>query len=144
MILLNLTVNARDAMPDGGRIVIATREEILRAGDGNRLKPGSYICLTVTDTGSGMDEVTLRRAMEPFFTTKGLGKGTGLGLSMVHGVAEQSGGWFTLRSQKGEGTTAELWLPVADGTGSCRWPCRAAGQRRDRGSTPSRCRRGRR
>jgi PAS domain S-box-containing protein len=115
MILLNLTVNARDAMPDGGRIVIATREETLRAGDGSRLKPGSYICLTVTDTGSGMDEVTLRRAMEPFFTTKGLGKGTGLGLSMVHGVAEQSGGWFTLRSQKGEGTTAELWLPVAAG-----------------------------
>jgi PAS domain S-box-containing protein len=115
MILLNLTVNARDAMPDGGRIVIATREEIIRGGDGSRLKPGSYICLTVTDTGSGMDEVTLRRAMEPFFTTKGLGKGTGLGLSMVHGVAEQSGGWFTLRSQKGEGTTAELWLPVATG-----------------------------
>ncbi len=126
MILLNLTVNARDAMPDGGRIIIATREEILRAGGGNRLKPGSYICLTVTDTGSGMDEVTLRRAMEPFFTTKGLGKGTGLGLSMVHGVAEQSGGWFTLRSQKGEGTTAELWLPVATGpalaAGLAQWP----------------------
>src|SRR5690242_2391868 len=63
----------------------------------------------------GMDEATLRRAMEPFFTTKGLGKGTGLGLSMVHGVAEQSGGWFTLRSRQGEGTTAELWLPVAEG-----------------------------
>ena len=115
MILLNLTVNARDAMPDGGRVVIATREEILRAGGGSRLKPGSYICLTVSDTGMGMDEATLRRAMEPFFTTKGLGKGTGLGLSMVHGVAEQSGGWFTLRSRQGEGTIAELWLPVAVG-----------------------------
>jgi PAS domain S-box-containing protein len=115
MILLNLAVNARDAMPDGGRVVIATREEILRAGGGSRLKPGSYICLTVSDTGMGMDEATLRRAMEPFFTTKGLGKGTGLGLSMVHGVAEQSGGWFTLRSRQGEGTTAELWLPVAEG-----------------------------
>jgi PAS domain S-box-containing protein len=115
MILLNLTVNARDAMPDGGRVVIATREEILRAGDGSRLQPGAYICLTVSDTGMGMDETTLRRAMEPFFTTKGLGKGTGLGLSMVHGVAEQSGGWFTLRSRQGEGTTAELWLPVAEG-----------------------------
>jgi PAS domain S-box-containing protein len=115
MILLNLAVNARDAMPDGGRIVIATREEILRTGNGNHLKPGGYVCLTVTDTGTGMDEMTLRRAMEPFFTTKGLGKGTGLGLSMVHGVAEQSGGWFTLRSRKGEGTTAELWLPVAEG-----------------------------
>ena len=117
MILLNLTVNARDAMPEGGRIVIATREEVLRPGDGNRLKPGAYICLTVSDTGSGMDAATLRRAMEPFFTTKGLGKGTGLGLSMVHGVAEQSGGWFTLRSREGEGTTAELWLPVAEGQG---------------------------
>ena len=62
-----------------------------------------------------MDEVTLARAMEPFITTKGLGKGTGLGLSMVHGVAEQTGGWFTLRSRKGKGTTAELWLPGAEG-----------------------------
>jgi len=115
MILLNLAVNARDAMPDGGRVVIATREEVLRASGGSRLKPGSYICLTVSDTGMGMDEATLRRAMEPFFTTKGLGKGTGLGLSMVHGVAEQSGGWFTLRSRQGEGTIAELWLPVAVG-----------------------------
>jgi PAS domain S-box-containing protein len=115
MILLNLTVNARDAMPDGGRVVIATREEVLRAGDGSRLKPGAYICLTVSDTGSGMDAATLQHAMEPFFTTKGPGKGTGLGLSMVHGVAEQSGGWFTLRSRQGEGTTAELWLPVAEG-----------------------------
>src|SRR5215208_1818942 len=114
MILLNLTVNARDAMPNGGQIVIATREEVLRPAAGTRLKPGTYICLTVRDTGVGMDKPTLRRAMEPFFTTKGPGKGTGLGLSMVHGVAEQSGGWFTLRSQKGAGTTAELWLPAAE------------------------------
>jgi CheY-like chemotaxis protein len=115
MILLNLTVNARDAMPDGGQIIIATREEVLRPEDDSRLKPGTYICLTVRDTGIGMDEETLKRATEPFFTTKGVGKGTGLGLSMVHGVAEQSGGWFTLQSRKGEGTTAELWLPVAEG-----------------------------
>ena len=115
MILLNLAVNARDAMPEGGRIVIATEEKVLREADGTRLKPGSYICLSVRDTGEGMDEATLRRAMEPFFTTKGPGKGTGLGLSMVHGVAEQSGGWFNLQSRKGEGTTAELWLPVAEG-----------------------------
>jgi len=114
MILLNLTVNARDAMPNGGQIVIATREEVLRPGDRTRLKPGTYICLTVRDNGVGMDKATLRRAMEPFFTTKGPGKGTGLGLSMVHGVAEQSGGWFTLRSRKGAGTTAELWLPAAE------------------------------
>jgi CheY-like chemotaxis protein/anti-sigma regulatory factor (Ser/Thr protein kinase) len=115
MILLNLTVNARDAMPNGGQIVIAARDEVLRAGEGNQLKPGAYVCLTVRDTGIGMDEATLRRAMEPFFTTKGPGKGTGLGLAMVHGVAEQSGGWFTLRSRPGEGTTAELWLPVIEG-----------------------------
>jgi len=114
MILLNLAVNARDAMPNGGQIVIAMQEKVLREGDGTRLKPGAYICLTVQDTGEGMDETTLQRAMEPFFTTKGPGKGTGLGLSMVHGVAEQSGGWFTLRSRKGEGTTAELWLPAAE------------------------------
>jgi CheY-like chemotaxis protein len=114
MILLNLTVNARDAMPEGGQIVIATRDEVLRPGDGTKLKPGAYVCLTVRDTGIGMDEATLRRAVEPFFTTKGPGKGTGLGLSMVHGVAEQFGGWFTLHSRLGEGTTAELWLPVAE------------------------------
>ncbi len=117
MILLNLAVNARDAMPNGGQIVIATQEKVLRRGDGTRLKPGTYICLTVRDTGEGMDEETLRHAMEPFFTTKGPGKGTGLGLSMVHGVAEQSGGWFTLRSRKGEGTTAELWLPASEKQG---------------------------
>jgi PAS domain S-box-containing protein len=115
MILLNLAVNARDAMPEGGRIVIATEEKVLREGDNTRLKPGSYICLSVRDTGEGMDEATLQRAMEPFFTTKGPGKGTGLGLSMVHGIAEQSGGWFNLQSRKGEGTAAELWLPVAEG-----------------------------
>jgi CheY-like chemotaxis protein len=114
LILLNLAVNARDAMPDGGQIVIAAREEVVVAGQGAVLKPGTYVCLSVTDNGIGMDEETQRRAMEPFFTTKGPGKGTGLGLSMVHGVAEQSGGWFTLRSRKGEGTTAEIWLPSAE------------------------------
>jgi CheY-like chemotaxis protein len=114
MILLNLTVNARDAMPEGGRIIIATREEVLHPAERTRLKPGRYVSLTVSDNGTGMDDETLKRATEPFFTTKGVGKGTGLGLSMVHGVAEQSGGWFTLRSKKGEGTTAELWLPVAE------------------------------
>jgi signal transduction histidine kinase len=113
MALLNLTVNARDAMPDGGQIVIAAREESVPAGHVSGLKPGSYICLSVSDTGTGMDEATLRRAMEPFFTTKGIGKGTGLGLSMVHGIAEQSGGRLALQSRKGEGTSAQLWLPVA-------------------------------
>jgi PAS domain S-box-containing protein len=112
--LLNLAVNARDAMPRGGTIVIAARQETIGQGHATRLPPGRYVCLSVTDNGEGMDEATLTRAMEPFFTTKGVGKGTGLGLSMVHGLAEQSGGRMILKSRKGEGTTAELWLPLAE------------------------------
>ena len=109
--ILNLAVNARDAMPKGGSIVITAREEkVAGAAD---LMDGRYVCLSVTDDGIGMDEATRRRALEPFFTTKGVGKGTGLGLSMVHGMIQQSGGKFVLKSSKGEGTTAELWLPVA-------------------------------
>jgi PAS domain S-box-containing protein len=109
--ILNLAVNARDAMPKGGTVVIAAKgENVAGATD---LKAGRYVCLSVTDDGCGMDEATLRRALEPFFTTKGVGKGTGLGLSMVHGMIQQSGGKFVLKSRKGEGTTAELWLPVA-------------------------------
>jgi CheY-like chemotaxis protein len=77
------------------------------------LKPGHYVCVSVTDTGTGMDEETLQRALEPFFTTKGVGKGTGLGLPMVHGMAEQSGGKLILKSKPGQGTTAQLCLPVA-------------------------------
>jgi PAS domain S-box-containing protein len=114
MAVLNLAVNARDAMHEGGQIVIAAREASISPSNGNGLKPGRYIALAIRDSGEGMDEATLKRATEPFFTTKGLGKGTGLGLSMVHGFAEQSGGHFTLRSKKGEGTTAELWLPMAE------------------------------
>jgi CheY-like chemotaxis protein len=108
--LLNLVVNARDAMPDGGTITISAR-----TGDASNVKAasGSFVCVSVTDTGQGMDEATLARAVEPFFTTKGVGKGTGLGLSMVHGLAEQSGGRLVLQSRLGEGTTAEIWLPAA-------------------------------
>jgi CheY-like chemotaxis protein len=113
MALLNLAVNARDAMPDGGRIVIAAQEEEVSASNDGNLKPGQYVRLSVTDIGHGMDAETLRRAGEPFFTTKGVGKGTGLGLPMVHGLAEQFGGRFNLRSRLGEGTTAEIWLPAA-------------------------------
>jgi PAS domain S-box-containing protein len=113
MALLNLAVNARDAMPDGGSIVIAARDVKVAAGATENLKAGNYVCLSVTDTGEGMDRATLARAMEPFFTTKGVGRGTGLGLSMVHGMTEQSGGRFVLKSRKGRGTTAEMWLPVA-------------------------------
>jgi len=111
--LLNLSLNARDAMPDGGDIILAAREESVAAGHSTGLEVGNYIRLSVTDKGEGMDEETLRKATEPFFTTKGVGKGTGLGLSMVHGFAEQSGGRLILHSRKGSGTTAELWLPVA-------------------------------
>jgi PAS domain S-box-containing protein len=114
MALLNLVVNARDAMPEGGAITIAARDRIVGPGDAAGLVPGRYVSLCVSDTGSGMDEETLARAMEPFFTTKGVGKGTGLGLSMVHGLAGQSGGRLILESRLGEGTVADLWLPTAD------------------------------
>ena len=113
--LLNLAVNARDAMPEGGRLTISASEEKLglpRRHGPDGLPAGEYVCLSVTDTGIGMDTATLARAMEPFFTTKGIGKGTGLGLSMAHGLAEQSGGRLVLRSKPGSGTTAELWLPA--------------------------------
>ena len=113
--LLNLCVNARDAMPDGGRIRIAAREEKIAAGSVPGLSPGPYVCLSVSDTGEGMSPETLARATEPFFTTKGVGKGTGLGLSMVHGMTEQMGGRLTLKSRQGQGTTAEIWLPAVEG-----------------------------
>jgi PAS domain S-box-containing protein len=100
--ILNLVINARDAMPHGGKIVIAARTE-----------NHERVCLSVIDTGEGMDEETLKRAVEPFFTTKGIGKGTGLGLSMVQGFAAESGGRLAIKSKKGAGTTAEIILPVA-------------------------------
>ncbi|WP_413624667.1 response regulator [Luteibacter sp. Lutesp34] len=110
--LLNLAVNARDAMDGAGTIVISTAEKWVRNTDGP-VRPGHYVRLSLSDSGSGMDEATLNRAIEPFFTTKGVGKGTGLGLSMVHGLAEQLGGALVMRSKKDEGTTAEIWLPAA-------------------------------
>jgi PAS domain S-box-containing protein len=110
--LLNLAVNARDAMPGGGTLTIAARNEVT-VGD-SKLRPGRYVRLTLSDTGEGMDAETLARATEPFFTTKGTGKGTGLGLSMVHGMVEQLGGQLTLHSKPGEGTAAEIWLPAAE------------------------------
>jgi CheY-like chemotaxis protein len=111
--VLNLVLNARDAMPQGGLITISARQESLAAGNVVDLPAGEYVCLAVTDAGEGMDAETLARAAEPFFTTKGAGRGTGLGLSMVHGIAEQSGGRLRLQSEKGNGTTAEIWLPAA-------------------------------
>lgn len=111
--VLNLATNARDAMPDGGKIVISARNEQVSDPARSSLPVGRYVCLSVADTGEGMDQTTLASATDPFFTTKGVGKGTGLGLSMVHGFIAQLGGRFILKSQKDAGTTAELWLPVA-------------------------------
>ncbi|MBV9522306.1 MAG: response regulator, partial [Alphaproteobacteria bacterium] len=111
--VLNLVLNSRDAMPNGGRITIAARSKSVGEPAPQNLAPGRYVCLTVTDTGTGMDETTLKRAPEPFFTTKGPDKGTGLGLSTVYGLASQSGGMARISSKIGVGTQAELWLPVA-------------------------------
>lgn len=112
MALLNLAVNARDAMPDGGELRLIAQLEIVDGEHRSGLPEGDYILISVADSGFGMDEATMARAIEPFFSTKGIGKGTGLGLSMVHGLASQLGGALTLRSSRGEGTTVELWLPV--------------------------------
>ncbi|EJT06126.1 PAS domain-containing sensor histidine kinase [Rhizobium sp. CCGE 510] len=111
MAILNLVVNARDAMPSGGRIVLRASEESVPSGKGP-LPPGRYVRIAVIDEGEGMDAKTVEQATTPFFTTKGVGKGTGLGLSMVQGLASQSGGRLMLKSSLGEGTTAELWFPV--------------------------------
>ena len=108
--VLNLVVNARDAMHGGGLIKIKATEEVV-PNDGT-MPTGHYVCVAVADEGEGMDEETLKQAVTPFFTTKGVGKGTGLGLSMVQGLAAQSGGRLVLKSRPGEGTTAELWFPV--------------------------------
>ncbi|WP_312406545.1 PAS domain-containing sensor histidine kinase [Rhizobium sp.] len=112
--LLNLVVNGRDAMPNGGMISISARKQTLGEAQVKDLKAGNYVCLAVKDEGEGMDAETLEKATTPFFTTKGIGKGTGLGLPMVQGLMAQSGGGLVVKSQRGRGTTAELWLPVAE------------------------------
>jgi signal transduction histidine kinase len=112
--LLNLALNARDAMPHGGRLVIGGYCAASGPDGPSGLRVGRYVCLFVSDTGDGMDEATLKRAAEPFFTNKGSGKGTGLGLSMVDGVAAQSGGAMRMTSRQGVGTTVEIWLPVGE------------------------------
>ena len=112
--LLNLTVNARDAMPGGGAIRITASAAEAPSPEAPRgVLPGRYVALALSDEGAGMDAETLARATDPFFTTKGVGKGSGLGLSMVQGLAQQSGGGLRLRSSPGRGSTAEIWLPTA-------------------------------
>jgi PAS domain S-box-containing protein len=114
MALLNLAVNARDAMPEGGTLRISASVHIVRAAENPGLPSGPYVRLSVADTGIGMDDATLARAIEPFFSTKGVGKGTGLGLSMVHGLASQLGGALTIKSKPDLGTNVELWLPQTE------------------------------
>jgi CheY-like chemotaxis protein len=118
--VLNLVINARDAMPEGGTITITTRNVVVnettaaeRALAGEAVKPGDYVMLTVADTGMGMSADTLKRVFEPFFTTKDVGKGSGLGLSMVYGFVKQSEGHVSVTSAPGEGTEVRLYFPRA-------------------------------
>lgn len=115
-VLMNLCVNARDAMPKGGRISIST-DAVKMNGENTsehpQRRPGAFVCLSVTDTGCGMDELTLHRIFEPFFTTKAPGKGTGLGLATVHGIVAQHHGWVEVQSQPGRGTTFRVFLPAS-------------------------------
>ena len=113
MALLNLAVNARDAMPNGGTLRVSADEELVGARHRSGLPSGRFLRLSVADTGVGMDESVLARAVDPFFSTKGVGKGTGLGLSMVHGLALQLGGALHIQSRLGVGTNVELWLPLS-------------------------------
>ncbi len=117
-VLTNLILNARDAMPNGGTLMIRvgcveTRSGLDGAGEPTR--PGTYARVSVADTGTGMDAETQARAFEPFFTTKQLGQGTGLGLSTAHGIIKQSGGFLSVESAPGRGTTVNVHLPVLDG-----------------------------
>jgi PAS domain S-box-containing protein len=118
--LLNLVVNARDAMPDGGLIVVGTEDVELKAGTVGSLPGGSFIRVFVKDSGSGMSPEIASRAFEPFFTTKEAGKGTGLGLSQVHGFIAQSGGEVLIKSSDGQGTTIDIYLPFATGSAESR------------------------
>ena len=131
--LLNLAVNARDAMPAGGTVSIGL--SLVEAANAPDLDAGRYLRLSVADTGVGMDEATLLRAVEPFFSTKEVGKGTGLGLSMIHGLAQQLKGALRLFSEPGNGTRAELWLPAAADAAAVVEPERAPEEKAGRGAT---------
>ncbi len=114
-VLMNLAVNARDAMPDGGELVLRTSRTRVAPDSGGTLPPGDYVSVDVRDTGVGMSDATRRRIFEPFFTTKPVGEGTGLGLAMAHGVVLQSGGDIQVQSEPGEGSTFTLCFPAVDG-----------------------------
>jgi signal transduction histidine kinase/CheY-like chemotaxis protein len=112
--ILNLAINARDAMPIGGTLCISLHNRRADHNSPTDLSPGDYVVVSISDTGTGMDEATLAQAFDPFFTTKEVGSGSGLGLPMVQGFAAQSGGAVRIHSKLGEGTTVEVWLPQAD------------------------------
>jgi signal transduction histidine kinase len=132
LVMLNLVLNARDAMPDGGTLTIETGnvtfDAINRPVD---LPAGEYVLVSVADTGTGMSDEVLAKAFEPFFTTKAEGKGSGLGLSMVLGVAQQSGGDVRIRSRAGEGTSIEVYLPRTQNVASAEEAAAAALDRHD-------------
>jgi signal transduction histidine kinase len=114
-VILNLAINARDAMPDGGRLTVETRDVALTVPppdiEGESFTPGAYVSVSVSDTGAGMSDEVRRRAVDPFFTTKPLGKGTGLGLSMTFGFVRQSNGYLVIESTPGKGTTVTILMP---------------------------------
>jgi CheY-like chemotaxis protein len=136
--LLNLCINARDAMPDGGRLTIETANKWLdeRTARSRDLSPGQYVTLCVSDTGTGMTPEVAQRAFEPFFTTKPIGMGTGLGLSMIYGFVQQSGGQARIYSEVGQGTMVCLYLPRHHGSADADDPAGpAVAQRAEQGET---------
>jgi PAS domain S-box-containing protein len=137
--LLNLCINGRDAMPDGGKLTIEAANKRIddRTGQERNLEPGQYISLCVTDTGTGMSPETIRRAFEPFYTTKPIGQGTGLGLSMIYGFARQSGGQVRVYSEVGQGTTMCIYLPryYGEAEGDAAMPDLADAPRAEQGET---------